>query len=82
MADSIKMTISLPERLAAVLDRLVREQRTTRSGAIARLLEQAERERLEAEMAEGYRMMAQENAEDARLFLGAQSEVALRDPAR
>lgn len=82
MATTVKFTVSIPARLVKVLDRLVQEQGTTRSEVIARLLEKAERERLEAEMAEGYRAMAEANEEDSGPFLAAQSEVVLRDPAR
>ncbi len=76
---STKITVSLPEPLLAVLDRLARQLSTTRSGAVAELLRRAERAELEREMEEGYAIWAEFNSADAELFLPAQAEVVLRD---
>lgn len=43
-----KVTITLPEKLLQVADRLAEEQSTTRSGLIAKLLKKAEEEQLVA----------------------------------
>ena len=56
-----KVTISLPQDILDHADRLAREQATTRSGVIARLLEKAAEVRVQALMAEGYRVMAEED---------------------
>ena len=60
-----KVTISLPQPMLALADRLAIEQATTRSGAIASLLEQEDERRIEALMVEGYREMADENLAEA-----------------
>ena len=75
----MKITVSLPSPLLAVLDRLAGLWATTRSGAVAELLRRAEREELEKEMAEGYAAWAEVNRKDAEAFLPAQSEVVLRE---
>jgi metal-responsive CopG/Arc/MetJ family transcriptional regulator len=56
-----KITISLPEELLALADRLANERSQTRSGVIAQLLEEEERSRIQALMEEGYSEMADEN---------------------
>lgn len=56
-----KVTISLPQDLLVLADRLARERSTTRSAVIAELLEKEEEARIQALMAEGYRELAQEN---------------------
>ncbi|RPF42019.1 CopG family transcriptional regulator/antitoxin EndoAI [Thermodesulfitimonas autotrophica] len=76
---SAKITVSLPEPLLAVLDRVARRLSTTRSGAVAELLRRAEREELERELEEGYAAWAESNKADAEFFLPAQAEVVLRD---
>lgn len=76
---SAKITVSLPEPLLAVLDRLARQMATTRSGAIAELLRRAERAELERELEEGYAAWAEANRKDAAAFLPAQAEVVLGD---
>lgn len=76
---SAKITVSLPEPLLAVLDRLARQLSTTRSGAVAELLRRAERAELERELEEGYAVWAESNKADVELFLPAQAEVLLRD---
>lgn len=70
-----KLTVSIPDGLVCVLDRLTAVWGTTRSGVFARLLREAERKLIEEEMAEGYRALA---GEDAELYLPAQAEVVLR----
>jgi metal-responsive CopG/Arc/MetJ family transcriptional regulator len=56
-----KVTISLPQELLDLADRLAKERSTTRSAVIAELLEKEEQSRLHAAMAEGYREMAEED---------------------
>lgn len=73
-----RVTISLPEPLLAVLDRLARRLSTTRSGAVAELLRRVEKEELERELREGYAALAAQAEKDAELFLPAQAEVVLR----
>jgi len=75
-----KFTISIPDELVNTLDKLTVAWGTTRSGVFARLLQEAERKRLEKEMEEGYKAMT---GDDVELYLPAQAEVVLRvDKAR
>ena len=75
-----KVTISLPPSLLKFADLLARENSTTRSGVIAKLLEKEEEARNEALMAEGYREMAEENLREAEEALNLTREVVLRNP--
>lgn len=74
-----KITISLPRALLEFADNLAQERSTSRSEVIAGLLKKAERELIEAKMAEGYREMAEENRREAEEWLALTSEVMLRD---
>jgi metal-responsive CopG/Arc/MetJ family transcriptional regulator len=56
-----KVTISLPTPLLEYVDRAAAEQETTRSGVIARLVEDRATSEREALAIEGYREMAVEN---------------------
>ncbi|OPX89457.1 MAG: hypothetical protein A4E53_01534 [Pelotomaculum sp. PtaB.Bin104] len=71
-----KITISIPEELMTVLDNLTSTWETTRSGVFARLLQEAEKRRLEEEMEEGYKAMA---GDEVEIYLPAQAEVVLLD---
>lgn len=73
---SQKLTISLPDDLINILDGLTTTWETTRSGVFARLLREIEKDRLEEEMAEGYKTMSET---DVEIYLPAQAEVVLRD---
>jgi metal-responsive CopG/Arc/MetJ family transcriptional regulator len=64
--ETAKVTISLPAGLLALADTLAREQGTSRSAVIAKLLEREEEARIQALMAEGYREMAEESLQSAR----------------
>jgi metal-responsive CopG/Arc/MetJ family transcriptional regulator len=74
-----KVTISLPMGLLEYADQLAKENSTTRSAVIARLLEKEEEGRVRELMAEGYREMAEENRRDAEAALNLTSEVMLRN---
>lgn len=74
-----KVTVSLHPSLLAFLDRLARKWKTTRSGALAELLHQAEQKEIEKEMEEGYIALAEVNKAEAEAFLSVQLEVVDRD---
>ncbi len=75
-----KVTISLPPSLLKFADLLARENSTSRSGVIAKLLEKEEEARTEALMAEGYLEMAEENLREAEEALNLTREVVLGNP--
>ncbi|MBI4203328.1 MAG: CopG family transcriptional regulator [Chloroflexi bacterium] len=74
-----KVTISLPQHLLDIADRLAEENATSRSSVIAHLIVRVERERIEALMVEGYKAMAEENLREAEEALNITREVILRD---
>jgi CopG family transcriptional regulator/antitoxin EndoAI len=74
-----KVTVSLHPSLLAFLDRLAQKWKTTRSGALAELLRQAEQKEIEKEMEEGYIALAEVNKAETEAFLSAQLEVVDRD---
>lgn len=74
-----RVTISLPKDSLALADRLAETWSTTRSGVVARLLQQAEEARVRALMEEGYIAMAAENLRDAEEALELTREVMLRN---
>lgn len=74
-----KVTVSLHPSLLAFLDRLARKWKTTRSGALAELLRQAEQKEIEQKMKEGYIALAEANKSETEVFIPAQLEVVARD---
>ena len=75
MTQAQKVTISLPKEMVLFADKLAKEKKTSRSKAIALCLQEAAKKQFEADMEEGYRMMAEENRKTAEMFLEAQREV-------
>jgi metal-responsive CopG/Arc/MetJ family transcriptional regulator len=73
--DSISITIE-PD-LIAVVDEIRKETNSTRSGVISRCLEELARKRTDALMEEGYKAMAKENKDFAKLAFELQRRVAL-----
>lgn len=76
---SSKIAISLPENLLMTLDQLAKKWNTTRSGAVARLIKQAEEKELEAQLREGYLELAEINRREAEFFFPAQYEVVQKN---
>ena len=74
-----KITISLPKELLDLVDRLAKEQSTSRSGLIAELLRNEEKGRISLLMAQGYRELSHENRDEAEEALTLTREVVLRD---
>ena len=74
-----RITISLPQVLLELADRLAEERSTTRSAVIAELLRKEERAQTQLLMAEGYRQLADENRRESEEALNLTSEVILRD---
>ena len=56
-----KLTISLPKNLIAFADEIASEKNISRSKVIAACLRELADKRMIAEMAEGYKAMAEEN---------------------
>lgn len=73
-----KVTISIPEKLLELADKMAQEQEISRSEVVARLLKKAEKDRIEALMAEGYKEMAEENSRLAEEAFPLVSETILK----
>lgn len=74
-----RITISLPQVLLELADRLAEERSMTRSAVIADLLRKEERSQTQLLMAEGYQQLADENRRESEEALNLTSEVTLRD---
>lgn len=74
-----KVTISVPADVLSTADRLARQEGTSRSGIITRLIQQEEQRRREELMARGYKELGKEDCQEVEESLPAQAEVVLRD---
>ena len=75
MGRTAKLTISLPEELISFADEMAREKRVSRSKVFSLCLQElAERHRT-AEMAEGYKAMAEEHKQFAAMASEIEREV-------
>ncbi len=63
------ITVSIPSRLVAVVEEIVKENKTNRSKVISQCLEELAQKRMAKLMEEGYREMAEENRLLAEQFL-------------
>jgi metal-responsive CopG/Arc/MetJ family transcriptional regulator len=70
-----KLTISLPQNLLSLADKMAKDKKLTRSKLVALCLQKMAEENLRAEMEEGYKAMAEENRETAKLTFKRQSEI-------
>jgi hypothetical protein len=75
-----QLSVSVPADLVEWLDGKARELGSSRSGALAALLEARRRQEWEELFAQGCREFAGEMQETAELTRAAQAEVALREP--
>jgi len=73
-----KLTISLPKSLVSLADEVAREENISRSRVVSNCLSELAQKRKMRLMEEGYKVMAKENSDFAKLAFGLQSEVALR----
>lgn len=74
-----KFTVSVPDEVIGIVEKLMIEWETTRSGVITKLLKWHEKQRVAELMAEGYKVLADENRREIEEYLPAQAEVVLRD---
>jgi metal-responsive CopG/Arc/MetJ family transcriptional regulator len=74
-----KVTISLPHDLLEFADTIAAETGETRSGVLADLLAEKQRQQLHALMAEGYREFAKENLAQAEEALNITDPVEPSD---
>lgn len=75
MGRTAKLTISLPRELISLADEIAREKKISRSKVVSSCLQElAEKYRI-AEMAEGYKTMANEQKQLAMMALEIEHEV-------
>jgi hypothetical protein len=75
------ISVSVPVDLAEELDRWTAEDGTSRSGFVARLLDDERRRRFEAQLEQDYRDAAAEGFfDDVEFYLPAGAEVMLANP--
>ena len=72
---TVKMTVSIPEELVKIADRVAKERKTSRSKVVSSCLEELAKRKLNAELEEGYRAMAKVNKQVADEAFTAQREV-------
>jgi metal-responsive CopG/Arc/MetJ family transcriptional regulator len=70
-----KLTISIPRSVLKVTDEIAQEKKITRSKLVAMYLEQMAEEYLKAEMAKGYKAMAEEQRQIAATAQKLQSKI-------
>ncbi len=73
-----RLTISLPKSLVSLADEVASEENISRSRVVSNCLSELAQKRKMQLMEEGYKVMAKENSDFAKLAFGLQSEVALR----
>ncbi len=75
MGRTAKLTISLPEELISFADALARERKVSRSKVFSSCLSEMAEKHRAAEMAEGYKAMAEEQKKFAAMAAEVEHEV-------
>ena len=75
MGRTAKLTVSLPKELISVADRIAKEKKVSRSKVISSCLEELAEKLMDAEMAEGYKAMSEEQKLFGRLVSKIAPEV-------
>jgi len=70
-----KLTISLPKDLIALTDKIAEERKVSRSKVVSSCLQELATKRLRAEMEEGYKAMANEQRQFAKMSFELQRRV-------
>jgi len=75
VAQTEKLTISLPKELASFTNRIAKERKTSRSKVVSSCLQEFAQKRTIELMEEGYKAMAKEHEQFAKISAEAASEV-------
>ncbi len=70
-----KVTISLPKDLIVLTDKIAKERGISRSKVVSACLEEVAGKRFRTEMERGYKAMAEEQKQFAKMSFGLQSRV-------
>ena len=71
----VKVTVSVPSELVKMADKVAKERKTSRSKVVASCLEELAKQRLEAEMEEGYRAMARDEQREKEALEWAENTI-------
>ena len=63
-ANVVKLTVSVPSDLVKMADKVAKERKTSRSKVVSSCLQELAKKRFEAELEEGYRAMAEDEARE------------------
>ena len=75
MGRTAKLTISLPEDLVELADKIAGEKKISRSQVISQCLKEVQENRKAELLKEGYLAMAEEHKKFAEMVLSAQREI-------
>jgi metal-responsive CopG/Arc/MetJ family transcriptional regulator len=78
----VKVTVSVPSELLKMADKVAKERKTSRSKVVASCLEELAKQRLEAEMEEGYRAMARDEQREKEALEWAENTLEDFDNAK
>ena len=81
-AQVVKVTVSVPSELVKMADKVAKERKTSRSKVVASCLEELAKQRLEAEMEEGYRAMARDEQREKEALEWAENTLEDFDNAK
>jgi metal-responsive CopG/Arc/MetJ family transcriptional regulator len=60
----VKLTVSIPEELVKLADKVAKEKKISRSKVVSSCLQELAKQRLQAELEEGYRAMAKDRVRE------------------
>ena len=72
---AVKLTISVPQSLLAIVNEVAAEQKTSRSRVVAACLQELAQKRLQGKMQAGYKALAKDNLRFAAGSLAAARDV-------
>ena len=75
MSQVVRLTISLPRDMISFADKVANERKISRSKVISSCLQEVAEQRRIAELEEGYKTMAKENKEFAKIAFELQRKV-------
>ena len=78
MANTTKLTVSVPVEVAEFLDQQARERQQSRSAIVSAWLEEKRKEVFEAELAQAYMEMADDLEQFAREILPMEAEMVMK----
>ena len=78
----VKVTVSVPSELVKMADKVAKERKTSRSKVVSSCLEELAKQRLEAEMEEGYRAMARDEQREKEALEWAENTLEDFDNAK